>query len=129
MSRERPDPGRPLDGAAILLVEDELLVGMEIESVLREAGAQDVMLCGSVATALAHADRDGFDMAILDVRLRDGVVTPVARRLTERDIPFLFYTGQTRADPILAEWPGSTVITKPAREKTILHAVEDLLRP
>ena len=127
MDRERADGAHRLDGAAILLVEDEPLVGMEIESVLRDAGARDVTLCGSVAAALACVDRDGFDLGILDVRLRDGAVTPVARRLAERGVRFLFYTGQTRTDPIFAEWPGSTVLTKPAREQTILRAVEDLL--
>jgi DNA-binding response OmpR family regulator len=126
---DRPDDAHRLDGATILLVEDEPLVGMEVESVLRDAGARDVTLCGSVTAALACADHDGFNIAILDVRLHDGMVIPVARRLAERGVPFLFYTGQTRTDPIFAEWPDSTIITKPARDQTILNAVETLLRP
>jgi DNA-binding response OmpR family regulator len=126
--QENAQTGARLAAARILLVEDELLVAMEIDAGLRDAGAREVTLCGSVKRALASLEQGQFDAAILDIRLGDGFVGPVARRLAERGIPFLFYTGQTMTDPILAEWPGMQVLTKPVRNETIVAALQRLLR-
>jgi DNA-binding NtrC family response regulator len=119
---------RALDGARVLVVEDEAILAMELESILREAGARAVTLCRTVDDALAAVAKNGVAAAVLDVRVGREPVGPVASNLAKRGIPFLFYTGQIGYDPVLEAWPRSRVITKPAPARTIVAAVRDLLR-
>jgi DNA-binding response OmpR family regulator len=121
------DGGRALEGARILVVEDDFLLMMELEMILSEAGADCVEACGSVDQALAAADRDGISAAILDVRIGRATITDVARLLSARGTPFVFYTGQVQNDRLIREWPHCRIISKPARPKVIVSAVADLL--
>jgi DNA-binding NtrC family response regulator len=114
-----------LGGARVLVVEDEAILAMELESILCEAGAQAVTLCRTVEGALAALAKNGVAAAILDVRVGR---EPVARQLARRGTPFLFYTGQIGNDPALEQRPRCRVITKPAPAKVIVSAVRDLLR-
>lgn len=69
--------------AAILIVEDEFLISMEMEEVLRDLGHEPVGIADSLDTALAAAQGDGrIDMAMVDVNLADGATGPeIGRRL------------------------------------------------
>lgn len=60
---------RPLRGARMLVVEDDFPLLMELRAILREAGAETVVGCGTVDQAVAIADGDGVAAAVLDVRL------------------------------------------------------------
>jgi CheY-like chemotaxis protein len=62
----------------ILVVEDELLIAMEIESLLRRGGFRGIGPALTVAGALALIQRQRPDAAVLDVNLRGERVTPVA---------------------------------------------------
>ena len=68
-------------------------------------------------------------VAILDVRIGRESVAPVARELTRRGIPFLFYTGQIGRDRMILEWPDRPVLAKPASSSRIVAAVAALLKP
>lgn len=115
-----------LQGAHVLVVEDDFLIATELTSVLTAAGADVIGPSRTVQDALDRVGRDDISVAILDVRLGTDTVAPVARGLSERRIPFFFYTGQTKSDPIWQEWPASKVISKPARPRTLINAVASL---
>lgn len=118
-----------LSGCRILIVEDDFFIRIDLESILREAGAEIVGPCSGITDAM-KALADGQVMAaILDVRLGCETVAPVARELTRHGTPFVFYSGQLGADPALAEWPNCRILTKPALPKTIVTAVAELLQP
>ena len=68
-----------------------------------------------------------IDAAVLDIRLRDQSIAPVARRLGERSVPFVFYSGQNHWDPIHQEWPDNKVTQKPAPARTIVSALVEAL--
>src|SRR3954469_2427392 len=93
-----------LSGVRVLVVEDEFLIMMELVAILEEAGAEIVGPCASVQHALSVACGERFSAAILDVRLGGELVSPVARELSHRGIPFIFYTGQAHSDPLVTEW-------------------------
>jgi len=116
-----------LMGAHLLVVEDELILLLELESVLSDAGADKVVLSRSTGDALVRAREEPLSAAILDIRVGPELVTPVARALAKRGVPFLFYTGESLSDPALDEWPESKVLTKPARPEAIVKAVADLI--
>jgi DNA-binding response OmpR family regulator len=119
--KDEPD----LQGTHVLVVEDDLLISMELTSVLTAAGADVIGPSHTVADALALVDREDISVAILDVRLGDDTVAPVARGLSRRKIPFVFYTGQGTGDPIWREWPASKVIPKPSLPRSLVAAVAD----
>jgi DNA-binding NtrC family response regulator len=116
-----------LEGARVLIVEDDAILLMDLESMLRGAGAQ-TLGCRTVGEGLAAAEIEGISAAVLDVRVRDVTVEPIARRLTQRGIPFIFYTGQIGDDPAIAEWADRKIIPKPACARTIIPVVADILR-
>ena len=116
-----------LRGARVLLVEDDILLLMELEAILREAGAEIAGCCRTVREALAVAERNGVAVAILDVRVGRETIAPVARQLTDHGTPFIFYTGQVENDPDLAEWTGCRILSKPARASAIVAAVAEVL--
>jgi CheY-like chemotaxis protein len=73
----------------LLLVEDQLDLAALMEQALEDGGGR-VTHAYSVFDALGLLDTQRFDGAVLDVELRDGVVFPVADRLAELGIPYLF---------------------------------------
>jgi len=117
-----------LRGARVLLVEDDVLLLMELEAILRDAGAEIAGCCRTVREALAVTERDGLAAAVLDVRVGHETIAPVARQLASRGTPFIFYTGQVGNDPDLAEWTGCRVLSKPARASAIVAAIAEALR-
>ncbi|MBV9702621.1 MAG: response regulator [Methylobacteriaceae bacterium] len=111
----------------MMVVEDDFIIAMELESVLADAGAEIVGLCRTVEDALDYADEEGLAAAVLDVRMGRDTSAPVARRLMERGIPFIFYTGQVDTEFIRAEWPACRILSKPAAPEMIVAAVAHLL--
>ena len=92
---------------------------------MAEAGAE-VIVAQTVPDALARID-EGFSAAVLDFALMSETVEPVAAHLAECCVPFVFYTGHLGTDELLAKWPGSTIIQKPADAKTLVAAAASLL--
>jgi DNA-binding response OmpR family regulator len=72
-----------LRGRSILMVEDELLIGMDIRDALEQAGAQ-VTATTTVRHALILIEHDGLAAAIMDHALADGDSAEVCARVTAR---------------------------------------------
>jgi DNA-binding response OmpR family regulator len=119
---------RPLGGARILVVDDEFLITAQLEYDLSEAGAEVVGPAQTLNDALALTEREDVSVAILDIQLGRDDAGPLAQQLSDRGIPFVFYTGQTQTDPIRARWPMSKVISKPATADNLIAAVAALLK-
>jgi DNA-binding NtrC family response regulator len=117
-----------LEGTRLIVVEDDAILLLDLEAVLRGAGAQILRLCRTVEEGLTAAEMEGISAALLDVRVGRHPVAPVARRLYQRGIPFVFYTGQTGDDRAIVEWPHSKFVTKPARPQAIVLAILDVLQ-
>jgi DNA-binding response OmpR family regulator len=79
----------------VLVVEDEVLICMLIETILDDAGYQ-VLTANSLSDALDTIDRETFDLAILDLNLQGKKVYPAAQALAAKGIPFVFATGAER---------------------------------
>ena len=87
-----------LEGARVFLVEDEFLLGMALEEDLQAAGCVVVGPFRSLAHAREAAQREQFDLAILDINLAGELVYPLADELIARGMPFLFLSGYGTAD-------------------------------
>jgi CheY-like chemotaxis protein len=113
--------------ANILVVEDEFLVAMQIEAVLREAGWSVTGPTGTLANAVKLARSAACDGAVLDVNLRGERVDEVATILSERGIPFLFVSGYGREHLPQAFRDDTEFLVKPCSDQTLVRAVRDLL--
>lgn len=112
----------------MLVVEDEFIIALDIQSSLEEAGAAVVGPALTLEQALELAEHERLSAAMLDLRLGRDLASPVAQILSERHIPFLFYTGQPASDPVRRAWPQSMTLSKPASGHEIVSAVVDIIR-
>lgn len=110
-----------LDGLKVLLVEDDIFIQMDLQMVLEEAGAQ-VVTASNVAEGMAIASQF-FNIAVLDIRLPDGEVYPVAEALTLTKTPLIFHSGNTETSEIHIKFPGAVALSKPVNEVILLNAV------
>ena len=112
---------------SILIVEDEPLIAMMLEDFLDSLGHRVVGTCDSVEEALNWANDGGFDVAIIDVQLKDGkAVWPVADRLAEKGTPFIVATGG-HVDPPPAQHADAPVLSKPYTIDSIEPAIEQAI--
>jgi light-regulated signal transduction histidine kinase (bacteriophytochrome) len=82
-----------LSGIRILVVEDDIVIGMNLVDGLVEADATVVGPFTELAKGLAGAVECQFDIALLDVNLNGKPSWPIASLLTDQDIPIIFLTG------------------------------------
>lgn len=125
---EAPAPathGSSLQGARVLIVEDAVLLALELETGLAEAGAEVIGPAYELEEALALLDRP-IDAAVLDANLNGLSVTPVAEALAARAVPFVFATGYGEVGGAPAEFD-APVIRKPYDVSQVATAVADLL--
>jgi len=85
-----------LAGRSILVVEDEMLLAMDIEELVRAAGCTVIGPVGTVSDAMRKLREVRPDGAILDVNISGEMVFPIADALHEAGIPFMIVTGYTR---------------------------------
>ena len=113
--------------ARILIVEDEMLVAMELESILEDLGHTPIGIAPDLQSAEQLAD-EPLDLALVDLNLRDGLTGPeIGRRLTQRGASVLFITANPR---VLGDGIAGTigVLTKPTDEETVRAAVDFALK-
>jgi CheY-like chemotaxis protein len=83
-----------LQGRRVFVVEDDCVTAMDLSETLTEAGAQIVGPATTVEAALELlSSRPDVDIALLDVRLENESVFPIADELVKRDVPIVFTTG------------------------------------
>ncbi|WP_426233257.1 response regulator [Pararhizobium sp. DWP3-4] len=107
----------------ILILEDEPLIAMDFEQILKNAGFT-THICYSCSEASAWLADHSPDAAILDICLKDGSCTGVASRLHQNSIPFIVCSGSTQdeIDPIFirGEW-----VSKPCQPKILVNAIKN----
>jgi CheY-like chemotaxis protein len=77
----------------ILIVEDEVLVALQLQADLEDAGHLVVGPARSLAQGVQLAEQEDIDAALVDISLGRDSSVPIADRLLARSIPFAFATG------------------------------------
>jgi CheY-like chemotaxis protein len=109
----------------ILLVEDDPAISMIVEEMLVDLGITNVTLAGRLAAAMDAAVDGAFDCAILDLKLHGQETYEVARTLTQRGIPFAFFTGYGVES--LREYASQPILPKPFAEQDLKTVLDRLL--
>jgi CheY-like chemotaxis protein len=89
---------RPLQPASripprILIVEDDLVIALMVEEIVRELGYTVSGVAGTIATAHLQIARRDFDAVLLDIDLGGEYHPETADILLETGVPFAFVTG------------------------------------
>lgn len=127
--REAPSrPPRSLAGRRLLMVEDEVLVGMMAKRILEDLGATVLGPYGGLADGMAAAHSEHFDGALLDFNLAGELADPLADLLIARGVPFIFITGYQR-DSIDRRYANIPVLPKPLEAETLERVLVSLLEP
>lgn len=111
-----------LAGRRILIVEDESLVAMLLETILEDMGCTPVGPASSIDEGLRLAASEQLDGALLDVNVAGRQIFPVAEALRERGVPFVFSTGYGEGG-LPDEWRGQRTIQKPFTESAVQDAL------
>tara|TARA_R110000764_G_scaffold69756_3_gene144236 strand:+ start:509 stop:886 length:378 start_codon:yes stop_codon:yes gene_type:complete len=112
-----------LNGRRVLIVEDESLVAMLLETILEDMGCLPVGPASTVDEGLALASEQAqLDAALLDVNVAGRQIFPVAEILKSRGVPFVFSTGYGESG-LPDEWRGQPTIQKPFTEAAIRDAL------
>lgn len=117
-----------LEGKSILLMEDEFFIALDIQEMIEDEGAH-VTMCSNLDEGFAALSgaADGFDAAVLDIRLGDRDVFPLARVLNERNVPIIFHSAHLAHLDIARDFPVAIALDKPAPSAVLLRAICRLL--
>lgn len=128
-----PRPAWTTDGGPpprVLVVEDEALLALELETGLRELGCEVVGPARNLAEAQRLAESEPrLAAAVLDVNLGSGeLVFPVADALAARGVPYLLATGYGSAGPLEGRDAGAVaVLRKPYQRAALVAALMQVL--
>ena len=110
-------------GRRVLIVEDESLVAMLLETILEDMGCVPVGPAATVEEGLQVAGGDEpLDAALLDVNVAGKQVFPIAEALKARGVPFVFSTGYGEGG-LPDEWRGQPTLQKPFTEAAVRDAL------
>ena len=109
----------------VLVVEDEPLLALDLESELSAAGFDVVGPAASVARALGLIDELGCDTALLDVNLGLETSEAVALALRARGTPFVVMSGYAQ-DELPAALIAAPFVSKPVKSADLLLAFRQL---
>ncbi|MDP3908591.1 response regulator [Novosphingobium sp.] len=109
----------------VLVVEDEPLVGMEIEYTIEELGHEVVGPVAQLVDAVAAAADATLGCAILDINIRGGHSYPVADLLLARGVPVLLLSGYGRQS-LPDRLQAAAYLTKPFTSGQLQQEVRNL---
>lgn len=120
-------PHQILKGHDILLVEDSLIIALDAEDIAHRLGAEFVTTAATVQGALDQIEARKPSVAMLDINLGDRNSYPIADRLAELNIPFLFATGYGEQANLPMEHRGRPVVQKPYTVENVARALDGML--
>lgn len=111
-----------LYGRRVLVVEDESLVALLLETILEDMGCTPVGPAATVHEGLVMAEGETLDTALLDVNIAGHPVFPIAEALRARGVPFVFSTGYGEGG-LPDEWRSQVTLQKPFTEAAVRDAL------
>jgi len=127
MGHPQAPPHKMLASLDVLLVEDSLIIALDAEDIVTRLGAETVSTAATVDSALDALDAQRPDVAMLDINLGDRNSFPIADRLLDLGVPFVFATGYGEQAQLPADHRGRTVVQKPYTLENIARAMDEVL--
>lgn len=83
---------------SVLVVEDDALITMMLNTILRDAGAAHVASASSVSAVVAALEAEFFDIAIFDRRICDGLSDNAAVLALSKGTAVVIASGSSSTD-------------------------------
>ncbi|QND51026.1 hypothetical protein HB779_03320 [Phyllobacterium sp. 628] len=111
----------------LLVLEDEYLIGLELERIAEECGVRSTHVVSTVAELLFWIEsQQTCDIAILEVKARGTSSLEAATRLQQRGIPVVFTTAYDQQRGGIPGFMDVPVVLKPYDTAQIVQAVAAL---
>ncbi len=111
-----------LIGKHVLLVEDQTLIALDTEGLLRELGAHTVDTFINAETALAWLASAVPDVAVLDINLGASSSFSIAEEIQRRKKPFIFTTGYGEGFDVPDAFQNVPIVHKPYTRDALAQA-------
>jgi DNA-binding LytR/AlgR family response regulator len=109
----------PLAIKRVRVLEDNFIIAMEAEDILRSLGVEHVEIATNLSQAGSLIETGAFDFVFLDVNLGSDTSFSFATLLVERKMPFGFVSGYGENSNFPAELRDIPRITKPFNESSV----------
>ncbi len=116
-----------LDHRRILIAEDEALIAEDLASAVREAGGEVGGPVASVTDGLGVLAREEIHAAILDVRLIDRDVAPIAVALLKQGKRVVFHSASPIPTEIVERFGSPVVCAKPMQSDRVVTRLARLI--
>ena len=110
----------------ILIVEDEAIIAMNLEDMVIQLGYYVIAIATRIDKALQLADKEEFNLALLDINLAGVTTFPVAAVLRKRTIPFIFTSGYGQLG-LKDDYCGAPLLTKPFNSRELERVISQVL--
>jgi PAS domain S-box-containing protein len=111
----------------VLLVEDDPVLGFELQSALSDSGLDVIGPARTLQEALTLAADKNLSAAVLDIHLGGVMVFPVAEYLRLRALPILFITGYDIAAVAPEPLRNAPVMQKPVNADDLVGRIRELM--
>ena len=111
----------------VLVAEDEFIIGVDLCDTVEEAGYEVEGPYDTANSAIDAIERRKPDLAILDVRLDDGEVFPLAEKLMAANVPVIFHSGEVSPDEVNGRYPQAHALAKPCPPDQIIETMRAAL--
>jgi DNA-binding response OmpR family regulator len=110
---------------SILLLEDDLLLAMDMEDHLLQAGHKIVGPFGRIADAVDAIPRNDLAGAIVDLNLHGELSFPVIDMLRERSVPVIICSGHTELPELKGRLGKLPLLPKPWNPEKLNRLIEE----
>jgi DNA-binding response OmpR family regulator len=111
----------------VLVAEDEMIIGFDLCDTVEEAGYEVAGPYDTASSAIDSLERRTPDLAILDVRLDDGEVFPLAEKLMAANVPVIFHSGEVSTKEVNGRYPHAHALSKPCPPNQIIATMREAL--
>ncbi|NLS02996.1 response regulator [Rhizobium sp. P32RR-XVIII] len=116
-----------MSASRVLVLEDNLIIAMEVEDMLRVVGVETVDIANSLDQAMDAVKVERYDFALLDVNLGEAMSFGFARHLKEAGIPFGFVSGYSDTQDFPPDLQHVPLLVKPFDEGAMREFLKKLL--
>lgn len=110
-----------------MIVEDDPFIAMDLEDTFTDCGYEIAGPFACVESGLKSLDNLQPDIAMLDYNLGQETSIPLAKKLYEKKIPFIFLSGQIERVVIGQDLPRRPIISKPFVPEQLINVIDSLI--
>jgi DNA-binding NarL/FixJ family response regulator len=111
----------------VLLLEDQPLIAIDTEAMLRRAGFGRIVHLSSIGSVVDWLRTSAPDFVIMETVLQGETSATLAEQLTRRNVPLLVYTGASRRLTGASLFSEHAWLPKPSETEQMLPAIAAVL--